>query len=637
MFRDSEKDSTHNRKSLPIGWCLSLHVAGMGSLLCLSVLLSLLPFQYGRVEQDAITEARILAEAVSALYQRLGPQEPKDFARKLLLRIARTPHISVVNVYDQNGIVRYSTDSRELGKYYAFRLGVIKEENHLTVSHMASDSSSGIGSVSVLIDRDLMLLSTHRLFVQVGVGLLVMIFILSFLVKGLAERLVSSRLRRLMHVIEDAEKGSFLIRADVDRNDEIGHVIVGFNQLLGVITQIEARSLEREHNAQDAQVQKNMRLKLEETLFQLERSNEKLNSKVQAQELLMEAAHRLGGTLQKESVVERLVHLIQEKLSWTQFAIFLMENKNHDRQNLKLAAEVGISSDVIARQSSILIGEGFVGIVAETGAPLIVGNLEKEKTLKLWEAPGQKMTDLDFGKNGSLMVVPMLHKGRVVGVFAFLDSKNNVFDKEHVDLISALGAQAALAIINAELYETTLELATSDPLTGIMNRRAMVRQIEYELTRTQRFKTDLALLLVDVDHFKAYNDRMGHVLGDVALKEIAGALKHSIRKVDSLARFGGEEFCVILPQSSEKAACEVANKLCEVVRGLKLRGSEKQELGHLSVSIGIAVIPGEADLMDREGVLTDLIAAADQALYEAKGLGRDRFMVNHRFIEDIQA
>lgn len=609
-----------------------MHVAGMGSILCLGVLLSLLPFQYGRVEQDAITEARILAEAVSAIYQRLGPQEPKDIARKLLLRVARTPHISVVNVYDTQGIVRYSTDSRELGRYDVFRPGVTREDNQLTVTHIVSNSKSGIGSVSVFIDRDLMFLATHRLFAQVGIGLFAVILILSFLVKGLAERHVSARLGRLMHFIEDAEKGSFLIRAEVDRNDEIGHVIVGFNQLLGVITQIEARSLEKEHSVQDAEAQKNMRLKLEETLFQLERSNERLNSKVQAQELLMEAAHRLGGTLQRESVVEGLVKLVQEKLTWPQFAVFLLETKNQDRHFLRLVGTLGISKDIIAPQTQVLIGEGVVGIVAQTGAPVIMGNLEKEKKLKLWESSDRNAFPSELGKAGSLMAVPMIHKGRVTGVFLFLHPEVNIFDKEQVDLIAALAAQTALATINAELYETTLELATSDPLTGILNRRAMVRQIEYELTRTQRFNNDLALLLVDVDHFKAYNDRMGHVLGDIALKEIANALKSCIRKVDTVARFGGEEFCVILPQTNEKAASEVAHKLCEAVRALKIRGAEKQELGHLSISIGIAVIPGKADILDREDVLTDLIAAADQALYEAKRLGRDRFLVNHNFI-----
>ncbi len=220
----------------------------------------------------------------------------------------------------------------------------------------------------------------------------------------------------------------------------------------------------------------------------------------------------------------------------------------------------------------------------------------------------------------------MIHKGRVIGVFLFCDQRTGMFDSDAVALISALAAQTALAIINAELYETTLELATSDPLTGVLNRRAMVKQIEYEIARAQRFNTKLALLLVDVDHFKAYNDRMGHVLGDVALKELALALKENIRKVDTLARFGGEEFCVILPQSDIKAAREVAGKLCEAVRGLKLRGVEKQELGHLSVSIGITVVSGESEILSDDSAVTDLVALADHALYEAKRLGRDRFV-----------
>ena len=96
----------------PISWRLSLLVAGIGSLLFISVVLFILPFQYGRVEEEAITEARILAEAVSTIYEQLGDDQPRDNARKLLLRVARTPHITLVNVMDKKGIVRYSTDSR---------------------------------------------------------------------------------------------------------------------------------------------------------------------------------------------------------------------------------------------------------------------------------------------------------------------------------------------------------------------------------------------------------------------------------------------------------------------------------------------------------------------------------------------
>lgn len=613
------------KKSMPLGWRLSLNVALISTILCLTVVLPLLPFQYGRVEQNSIAEAKILAEAVATIYQRLFNDQPHDYARRLLLHVARAPHIAMVNVMDPRGIVKYSTDSRELGKLYNLRYGMTRQDNELLITHVVSEADSNIGGVSVVIDRDLMLSDTHRLFAQVGIGLLLMIIILSVLVKGLVERLVTSRLAKLMGLIENAELGSFLIRAEVDRNDEIGHVIVGFNQLLGVITQIEARQLEREHNVEDAEVQRNIRLKLEETLFQLERSNESLKERVQAQDLLMEAAHRLGGTLKREAVVERLIALVQEKLSWPQFAVFLVEGKSQEKQYLRLVAAYGMHKEGFLLNAKVDIGEGMIGIVAQTGAPILIGNLEKEKRLKVLEYQDRALL-APVKRTGSLMAVPMIHKGRVIGVFIFAHPNAFVFDPDDVTLISALGAQTALAIVNAELYETTLELATSDPLTEVLNRRAMVKQIEYEIARAQRFNTQVALLLVDVDHFKAYNDRMGHVLGDVALKEIAKALKDNIRKVDSVARFGGEEFCVILPQADIAAAREVASKLCAAVRGLKIRGVEKQELGHLSVSIGIAMISGETKDLDRANAVTDIIAVADRALYEAKRLGRDRFV-----------
>lgn len=613
------------KKALPIGWHLSLHVVIIGTILCLTVVIGLLPFQYGRVEQDTITEAKILAEAVSAIYQRLGDDQPEDYARRLLLRVARMPHITLVNVMDNEGYVRYSTDSRELGRQYESSGGVIRDDADLVVTHVTSDVASKVGSVRVVIDRDLMFGEIQRLFGQVGVGLCLVIIVLSILVKGLVERLVTSRLTKLMTLIENAEQGSFLIRAEVDRTDEIGHVILGFNQLLGVITQIEARHLEKEHSFKDAEVQKNMRLKLEETLSQLERSNERLNGKVQAQDLLMEAAHRLGGTLKRESVVERLSALVQEKLSWPQFAVFLIEGPV-EKQYLKQATSYGLTKENAPMHAKLEIGDGIVGIVAQTGVPVVISNIEQEQRLKLWEFQDRFLPTVEVKRTSSILAVPMIHKGRVIGVLMFGHPNTGFFATDDITLISALAAQTALAIVNAELYETTLTLATSDPLTGVLNRRAMVKQIEFEVARAQRFKTKVALLLVDVDHFKAYNDRMGHVLGDVVLKEIARALKESIRKVDTIARFGGEEFCVILPQADNKAAREVAAKLCEAVRGLKLRGVEKQELGYLSVSIGINVVSGDEDDLDKEDVVNDIIAVADLALYEAKRLGRDRFV-----------
>lgn len=626
MISDYDQNITI-KKSMPIGWRLTLHVALISSILTLLVMLSLIPFRYASVEQEAVTEAHILAEAVATIYRQLGDDQPHDHARRMLLRVARTPHISLVNVLGPKRTVKYSTDSRELGKYYQHTLRVIKEDGSIVVTYVEPNANSNVSSVIVIIDRIMLIEEVCKLFLQTIIGLFITIIILSVLVKGLVEKFVTSRLSRLMGLIENAEQGSFLIRAQVDRYDEIGHVIIGFNQLLGLITQIEARQLEKENRLKDDMVQKNIRQNLEEALFQLEKSNEKLQGKIQSQDLLMESAHRLSGTLERESVVERLIVLLKEKLSWPCFAVFLVEEKNPDKICLRLSAAYGFLESEVCLSAKVTLGDGIVGIVAQTGAPAIIMNLNDEKELKLWHYQDKSLQPPKTQNINSLMAVPMIHKGRVNGVFLFCHPSAGAFDNDDATLISALGAQSALAIVNAELYETTLDLATSDPLTGVLNRRAMVKQIKFELARSQRFHTNIALLLVDVDHFKAYNDRMGHVLGDVALKEIAKALKDNVRKVDTVARFGGEEFCVILPQADVEAAKEVAEKLCASVREIKLRGAEKQELGHLSISIGIAVVPGNESHLDDDDTVNEFISLADESLYRAKSLGRDRFVV----------
>jgi len=214
-----------------------------------------------------------------------------------------------------------------------------------------------------------------------------------------------------------------------------------------------------------------------------------------------------------------------------------------------------------------------------------------------------------------------------VGVMDFFYPGLDAFDDEDVELLYALGALVALAIKNADLYEETLRLATHDPLTGVMNRRAMERLIESELARSARFATPMSLLLIDVDHFKKFNDRMGHVLGDEALQKIAEALQNSVRKVDGVARFGGEEFCVILPQTNERAAKEVADKLCTVVREIVVAGADEQPLGFISISVGGASFPAHVKAYSPNEAMTALLQAADTALYAAKAQGRNNAMI----------
>jgi diguanylate cyclase (GGDEF)-like protein len=279
----------------------------------------------------------------------------------------------------------------------------------------------------------------------------------------------------------------------------------------------------------------------------------------------------------------------------------------------------------VIRDLTFAFGEGITGLVAQNGTPIVVSNLASDSRIKVWHNIKKLDHVPDFLKYGSMLSVPMLYQGRVVGVMDFFYPQLNAFDEDDTTLLNALGALVATAVVNADLYEATLELATSDPLTGLLNRRAMERLLDNEIARSQRFSTPLSVLLIDVDNFKAFNDRLGHLLGDEVLKAIANLLKRSVRRVDAVARFGGEEFCVILPQSAHQAAMDVANKLLEMVRSMDFAGASDQPLGRMSISIGVAIYPEHANhFEDGKNVVHDLMRMADAALYEAKKLGRDR-------------
>jgi two-component system cell cycle response regulator len=164
------------------------------------------------------------------------------------------------------------------------------------------------------------------------------------------------------------------------------------------------------------------------------------------------------------------------------------------------------------------------------------------------------------------------------------------------------------------------ELAMRDSLTGLFNRRAFDNRLSEELQRAVRYERPLSLLMIDIDHFKRYNDQHGHPQGDVLLRELSGLLLGCIRSTDFVARYGGEEFAVILPETSPPHALSVANTLLERVRAHPLPLRETQPGGALTVSIGIAGHSPDRPNADR------LVQAADQALYQAKGAGRNRLV-----------
>jgi diguanylate cyclase (GGDEF)-like protein/PAS domain S-box-containing protein len=220
------------------------------------------------------------------------------------------------------------------------------------------------------------------------------------------------------------------------------------------------------------------------------------------------------------------------------------------------------------------------------------------------------------------MCVPLVAQGETIGLL-YLERKAGAkrvslrSDQSDPRLASTLAEQFALALANIQLRETLRNQSIRDPLTGLYNRRFLEESFRLEWARAQRKQTPLALMMVDVDHFKRYNDKHGHDAGDYVLRELGNLLARFIRESDIACRYGGEEFVLLLPGASGTDANSRARALLSEVRKLNLN-FQGTHLGRISVSIGLAVYPDH--VQDADG----LLQAADAALYAAKGGGRDR-------------
>jgi len=191
---------------------------------------------------------------------------------------------------------------------------------------------------------------------------------------------------------------------------------------------------------------------------------------------------------------------------------------------------------------------------------------------------------------------------------ALADERNNLEDR-------VLQRTLELLMANQKLEQ----LATTDPLTGIANRRKMTDQIAHELERTRRFHHPLSLLMIDIDHFKRINDTFGHDVGDKAIVAVARLLTESMRSIDLGARFGGEEFVLLMPETHVEVAVQAAERLRERVSQLRIQAEDGAQVA-LTISVGVAA----ADPLGAQDTPSSLLVRADKALYRAKKDGRNR-------------
>lgn len=191
--------------------------------------------------------------------------------------------------------------------------------------------------------------------------------------------------------------------------------------------------------------------------------------------------------------------------------------------------------------------------------------------------------------------------------------------KEEEEKFYILAQQFLLGFKRAAFYRRIQDLAIHDTLTGLLTRRYFLERFKEEIKRAEKLKFRFSFLMIDIDHFKDCNDRYGHLVGDVALKEIAGAIKDNTRQIDIVGRYGGEEFSVILSETAKEGAINASSRILKSVEEKKIRAYD-EELG-LTISIGLAEYPEDGKQ------IVQLIDNADEALYKAKHAGGNMICV----------
>lgn len=211
---------------------------------------------------------------------------------------------------------------------------------------------------------------------------------------------------------------------------------------------------------------------------------------------------------------------------------------------------------------------------------------------------------------------PLLVQGRAIGAIVVANARPARFSEADLRFLATVAAQAAIAVENARLYADTLRLARYDALTGLANRRYFLEHLTLAVETAARYDRPLALLIIDLDHFKSINDTFGHLAGDRLLRSAAERLRARLRRSDFPARYAGDELAVILPEATLPGALALAERLRTSVAETPLQAGEAVPVW-LTLSIGVAVyLPGAS--------VTDLLRAADGALYFAKHAGRNR-------------
>jgi diguanylate cyclase (GGDEF)-like protein len=343
-----------------------------------------------------------------------------------------------------------------------------------------------------------------------------------------------------------------------------------------------------------------------ENLTQKQVQNSALEKKFKRYQKLKEITEFLGSTLSLKEIspfiAERAFELIGKSDACELFLV------DKGRQELRFAAAKGRRESV-----SPLPGEDiFDRWVFKQRSALLVEDALKDYRFSVDEVK----KSLPAEEVRAIIAVPLISEDKLIGILRSNAFRRSAFSADDLRLLDIFSDLSAVAIANAELYQETSRLAITDGLTNLYLHRYIIKRLEEEIARSLLTARPLTYLMLDIDHFKKYNDKYGHTAGDIMLKKIAKILTKSVKPVDIVGRYGGEEFALLLIDTPKSEGLKIARKINQEI------GKEKFTLRRVTtrvtVSIGVSSCPEDGKLK------SEIIAKADAALYKAKGAGRDR-------------
>jgi diguanylate cyclase (GGDEF)-like protein len=319
---------------------------------------------------------------------------------------------------------------------------------------------------------------------------------------------------------------------------------------------------------------------------------------------LTEVNSVISSSLDRGQVLQNILNQTKILMNCDNCSILLVDSVTNELKFEVLSdeSEIDVLKDVRLKH-----GEGIAGYVWKTAEPLLIENVNQDERFC------KKADEKTYTSTTSILATPLIIHNKVIGVMEAINKRNSVsFDTFDLELLNNLSTQAAIAIDNAKLYE----LATTDGLTGLFIHRYFQLRLTEEFDRAKRYDNELSLIMLDIDHFKNFNDKYGHQIGDQVLQDTSNTIKNLCRQSDIPCRYGGEELAVILPQTSMQHAMSIAERIRSAIEAQTI--SVDKQIISITISGGISSFRDNNPADKKE-----LIKMADKALYISKKKGRN--------------